>query len=48
MKYWGYLAAKFAVAAGALYPLALLIGRAFPIPKPWYEGGEMPMHRDFL
>ena len=48
MKYWGYLAAKFAVAAGALYPLALLIGRAFPVPKPWYEGGEMPMHRDFL
>ena len=47
MKYWGYLAAKFAVAAGFLYPLARWIHRALPAPLPYEQGGQMPMTRDF-
>jgi len=33
MKYWSYLAAKIAVAAGALYGLLALVASMFP-PKP--------------
>jgi hypothetical protein len=47
MKYWGYLAAKFAAAAGLLYPLAYLIRRAFPVLKPFDQGGPWPASRDF-
>jgi hypothetical protein len=46
MKYWGYLAAKLAVAAGLLYPLALLIERTWPKTKPYDQGGPMPALND--
>jgi hypothetical protein len=45
MKYWGYLAAKFVVAAAALYAVWFALYRWYPIP-PYYQltGKEMFLH----
>jgi hypothetical protein len=42
MKYWAYLIAKLVAAAGIVCGLGLLVGRIFPAPKPYMEGGPFP------
>ncbi|HML17051.1 MAG TPA: hypothetical protein VK419_08490 [Bryobacteraceae bacterium] len=46
MKYWGYLVAKLALAAGILFPLERAIAHAFPPAKPFAQGGPNPLLRD--
>ena len=46
MKYWGYLVAKLALAAGILVPLERGIAHAFPPLKPFSQGGPNPLLRD--
>lgn len=47
MKYWGYLAAKLAVAIGVLYAIERIIAHSFPPLKPFSEGGPNPVMRYF-
>jgi hypothetical protein len=42
MKYWAYLIAKLAAAAGLLYGIGCAIAYAFESPKPFIEGGPWP------
>ena len=44
MKYWGYLVAKLAVAAGVMYPAWLLLVWLFPVRR--WEDGPNPITGD--
>jgi hypothetical protein len=47
MRYWGYLIAKLALAAGILIPGERWIAHVFPPLMPFAEGGPNPLLRDF-
>lgn len=42
MKYWGYLVAKLATAAGVLYGIERLIAHVLPAERPFVDGGPFP------
>ena len=46
MRYWGYLVAKLALAAGIFFPLQRWIAHAFPPLKPFAQGGPNPLLHD--
>src|SRR5436305_1415291 len=48
MKYWGYLVAKLAVAAGILYGLQWIIGKLLPEPTPFLDGGPFPAEHNSI
>jgi len=42
MKYWAYLVAKLAIAAGVVWGVSRLTDLLFPAPVPYLEGGPFP------